>query len=112
MRKKNHSGDREGGFSLLEMLVVVVIMGIISAGILSQMDAAQQRANTEQVKLDHVQEARDFVDQFFRDINQAVYPNSRMVDLSTGPLWAPPLATPATYDNRLAIGLVRIDANE
>jgi len=68
--------------------------------------------------LDNMQEARDFVDQFFRDINEIGYPNIRMVD--TNPLtsvWAPPLTTPATYawnnayanDNRFAIGLVKID---
>jgi len=34
----------------------------------------------QNIKLDNFQEARDFVDQFFRDVNQIGYPNSRMVD--------------------------------
>src|SRR6267142_55439 len=71
---------QQQGFSLLEILIVMGIMGIISAGILSQMDSAQQRGYSEQVKLDNFQEARDFVDQFFRDINQIGYPNSRKVN--------------------------------
>jgi len=100
------------------MLLVVAIMGIISGGILSQMNGAQQRGYSEQVKLDNFQEARDFVDQFFRDINQIAYPNSRLVDTASLS-WAPPL-TPQTlypwasmylFDNRLAIGFVKIDAN-
>lgn len=101
------SGGWQRGFSLLEILVVVIILGIVSAGILSQMDLAQQRASSEQVKLDNFQEARDFVDQLFRDLNQAGYPNSRMVDNSTS--W---LTDPITNDNRLAVGLVLVDANE
>jgi prepilin-type N-terminal cleavage/methylation domain-containing protein len=107
------------GFTLIEMLIAVAIMAIVSAGILAQMDIAQQRGFSEQVKLDNFQEARDFVDQFFRDINQIGYPNSRLVN--TDPLtsnWSPLLSTPAAYtwlnpyanDNRLAIGLVSIDA--
>jgi prepilin-type N-terminal cleavage/methylation domain-containing protein len=107
MNRHNISANRQRGFSLLEMLVVVAILAIISAGILSQMDQAQQRASSEQVKLDNFQAARDFVDQLFRDLSQAGYPNSRMVDNTTA--W---LANPITNDNRLAVGLVRINTNE
>ncbi|PYU80227.1 MAG: hypothetical protein DMG51_16025, partial [Acidobacteria bacterium] len=62
------AGHGQKGFSLIEMMVVVLILGIISAGIFVQLDMAQQRAFSEQVKLDNFQEARDFVDQFFRDV--------------------------------------------
>ncbi|MDP9337724.1 MAG: prepilin-type N-terminal cleavage/methylation domain-containing protein [Acidobacteriota bacterium] len=103
--------NRQSGFSLLEMLVVVVILGIVSAGLFQQIDVAQQRAYSEQVKLDNFQEARDFVDQFFRDVNQIGYPNSRMVD-TTSASWSPTLASPLINDNRMAVGLVKIDANE
>src|SRR5258708_36881879 len=100
------------------MMILVAIMGIISAGILSQMNEAQQRGYTEQVKLDNFQEARDFVDQFFRDINQIGYPSSRLVD-TTSLLWSPVLMTQTTYplaarysfDTRMAMGFGRLDAN-
>ena len=110
MNRNSQASNRQKGFSLIEMLVVVLILGIVSAGLFVQIDAAQQRAFTEQVKLDNLQEARDFVDQFFRDINQIGYPNSRMIDTTV--VWSPPLASPLINDNRLAIGLVKIDVNE
>jgi prepilin-type N-terminal cleavage/methylation domain-containing protein len=111
MSPNRQAGKLQKGFSLIEMMVVVLILGVVSAGIFLQIDTAQQRAFSEQVKLDNLQEARDFVDQFFRDVNQIGYPNSRMVD-TTSALWVPALASPLINDNRLAIGLVKIDANE
>jgi type II secretory pathway pseudopilin PulG len=94
------------------MLIVVLIIGVVTGAVLSQMDLAVQRSNAEQIKLDGMQEARDFLDQFFRDINEIGYPNVRLVDTSTGPSWTPQLASPVIQDNRFAIGLVKIDNNE
>ena len=113
MNRNSQVRNRQVGFSLLELMVAVLILGIVTSGIFTQIDLTQQRAFSEQVKLDNFQEARDFVDQFFRDVNQIGYPNSRMVD--TNPLttsWVPLLTLPLINDNRMAIGLVKIDANE
>src|ERR1700730_1757821 len=119
MKREKMRNGRQRGFSMLEMLLVLGILSVVVGGIFAQMDQAQQRAYAERIKLDNMQEARDFVDQFFRDINEIGYPNVRMMDI-TSPSWSPVLSTPATYtwnnayanDNRMAIGLVRIDNTE
>jgi prepilin-type N-terminal cleavage/methylation domain-containing protein len=116
MKRKKLRNSRQRGFSMIELMIVVGILSIVIAGIFTQMDQAQQRAYTERIKLDNMQEARDFVDQFFRDINEIGYPNVRMIDVASLS-WNPVLTTPPTYgwnnlyanDNRIAIGLVKID---
>lgn len=122
MKRRNLGRTRQSGFSLLELMISLLILGLVTGAVFSQMGGAQQRMSAETVKLDDFQEARDFVDQFFRDINEIGYPNTRMVD-TTSVLWSPSLTTqisqgtayiwasPYIDDNRFAIGLVKIDAN-
>jgi prepilin-type N-terminal cleavage/methylation domain-containing protein len=100
---------RERGFTLIEMLIVIAILATVTGGIFMQLNTAQQRINTEQTKVDNFDEARDFVDQFFRDIHQIGYPNGHMISfLPMSPASA--LAT-SQADSRVAVGLVKIDSN-
>lgn len=87
------------GTTLVELMVALAILGLVTAAIFGQLGAATQRIATEQTKVDNFDQARDFVDQFFRDINQIGYPNGRIVTNLT----APPINDP-----RVAVGLVRI----
>ena len=104
--RRNHRVARQRGFTLLELLLVMLILSLIVGAVFSQMSDAQQRLNTEENRLGDFQEARDFVDQFFRDINQAGTPNIRMFDPNSIAFGS----TPAN-DSRLAIGLVKIDTS-
>lgn len=92
---------------MIEVMITIAILGLVIGGLMSQMDLAVQRQYSERIKLDDMQEARDFVDQFFRDINQTGYPNVRMFDNTTN--W---LTSPAINDGRVAAGLVKMDASE
>jgi prepilin-type N-terminal cleavage/methylation domain-containing protein len=115
--RKNEGLSRQGGFTLLELLLVLAILSIMIAAVFSQLNSAQQRLSTEETKLDDFQQARDFVDQFFRDINQIGTPNVNMFD--TTQAFSPVLTTPASYsymhpyanDSRFAIGLVSVGAS-
>jgi prepilin-type N-terminal cleavage/methylation domain-containing protein len=95
----------ERGFTLIEMLIVIAILATVTGGIFLQLNDAQQRMSTEQNKVGDLDEARDFVDQFFRDINQIGYPSQRMVSFLS-----PTLST-AIQDSRVAVGLVQVDQN-
>jgi prepilin-type N-terminal cleavage/methylation domain-containing protein len=116
--QRNFVHVRQRGFTLLELLLVLGILGLVTGAVFSQMGVAQQRMTTEGVKLDDFQQARDFVDQFFRDINQIGDPNTRMAD-TTSLLWSPaldatartsygPWVSPYIKDSRFAMGLVQI----
>jgi prepilin-type N-terminal cleavage/methylation domain-containing protein len=101
-RKEN---GRERGFTLIELLIVIAILATVTGAIFLQLNTAQQRINAEQTKVDNFAEARDFVDQFFRDINQIGYPNGHMMNSLSSTL------STAQQDSRVAVGLVKIDAN-
>jgi len=96
---KNTATPRnERGHTLIELLVAIGVLGLVTAGVFGQLNTAAQRIYTEQSKVDNFDQARDFVDQFFRDINQIGYPNGRIVtNLANG-----------INDTRVAVGLVKI----
>ena len=104
--RRNLGLMKQRGFTLVEMLISLLILGIVTGAVFSQMSTAQQRMATEQTKVDDFQQARDFVDQFFRDVNQIGDPNIRLFDTT-----AIVFAAPAITDSRLAVGLVKIDNN-
>lgn len=108
---------RSRGFSLLEIMVVIGIISLVLAAILTQVDQLQQRASAEQGKVDDFQEARDFLDQIFRDTRQMGYPNVRNFDATqsaptngcvTGTTWQTTLAN----DCRIAVGLVKVSPTQ
>lgn len=102
---------KKRGFTLLEMMLSIVILSLVIGAVFSQLNLAQQRMTAEQTKLDDFQQARDFVDQFFRDINQIGDPNIRMFGNVVPPFAVPallPYEAPVFNDSRLAVGLVSI----
>lgn len=62
------------GFSLVELLMVVLLLTIILGALFSQIGKSQQRYKVEDQKIDLTQQERDFIDQFTRDLHQAGYP--------------------------------------
>lgn len=117
-RQENTGLSRQQGFTLLELMIVLLILSLVVGAVFSQLNLAQQRLSTEEVRLDDFQQARDFVDQFFRDINEIGTPNTQLFD--TTQTFSPVLTTQSTYtyassyinDSRFAVGLTKIDSNE
>jgi prepilin-type N-terminal cleavage/methylation domain-containing protein len=93
--------SKSSGFSLIEMLIVVVILLVISGAIFNVLSLSTERSSAEQTKLDMFQGAREFMDQMSRDLRLAGYPNSRN--------FAPNiLMNPAVNDLRVAVGMVKV----
>jgi type II secretory pathway pseudopilin PulG len=95
------SGTRkQEGFSLMELLTVVVILMLVTGVVFQQINMVQKRARVEDTKMDITQESREFVDQMVRDLHTSGYPNKRMYIVSLV----------NNNDSRNAVGLVQVTA--
>ena len=104
----------QGGFTLLELMLVCAILAIVLGSVFQGIRTVTQRSQAEQVKVDLTQSAREFVDEFERDLHQAGYPNCRLVATAGIPNNCPAdnssLAQAQVASNpALAVGLVYID---
>src|SRR5215471_19754483 len=97
------------GFSLLELMVVLIIVLGITAAIFQTINLTTQRSSTEQTKLDMFQEAREFMDQMSRDLRQAGYPNIHNIDFAA---LSPAVVAPLMNDHRFAGGLIEVDSGD
>jgi prepilin-type N-terminal cleavage/methylation domain-containing protein len=102
---KNSSFELQRGFSLIELMIVVIILLAILAALFQVLNLSTERSSTEQTKLDMFQEAREFMDQMSRDLRLAGYPNARNFAPSI-------LPEPPTADARVAVGIVKIADGE
>ncbi len=63
------------GFSLIELMMVVLVLSIVVGALFKQINRAQVRYSVEDRRVDLTQQERDFIDQFTRDLHQAGYPS-------------------------------------
>ena len=98
--------NRERGFSLLELMIVIVLLLTMMATVFQLVNQSIARSGTEQSKLDMFQESREFMDQLSRDLHEAGYPSTQ--NLSSGVLTASPIVN----DHRNAVGIVKIDSGD
>src|SRR5713226_2646669 len=95
------------GFSLVELLVVTAVLVIVLGCIVQYIAVPAQLSKIEATKVDLTQEAREFVDEFERDIHQAGYPNCRQFNNA---LLCPNVTT--NQDHRIAAGLVSVSSTQ
>ena len=90
------------GFSLIEMMMVILILGIVLGSVVKYATLATQRSKAEQTKVDLTQEGREFVDEFERDLHQSGYPGCRMFNTAA--------SCPAHFsDGNKAVGMALVD---
>ncbi|HWH57940.1 MAG TPA: prepilin-type N-terminal cleavage/methylation domain-containing protein [Terriglobales bacterium] len=104
---------RASGFSLLEMMVVVFVLMIIMGAVFQSINMTQKTSNSQQIKLDLTQQAREFVDQITTDLRNSGYPYKRNMTLGTvdpSTAQASPYNTfTSAYDQNNAPGLIYVD---
>lgn len=89
---------QQRGFTLMEMITAVAVLTLVLGVVFSQITAVQKSYKSEEGKLDVVQQTREFLDEFARNLHQAGYPNSH--NYNTG-----------LYDNtsqNIAVGIVKV----
>src|SRR5438093_12850768 len=103
---------RESGFSMMELLIVLIIILVISGAIFQTINLTTQRSSAEQTRVDMFQEAREFMDQMSRDLRQAGYPNPRNMDTAVFTVLTLMPPKPISYDHHAAAGLVKVDTGD
>jgi prepilin-type N-terminal cleavage/methylation domain-containing protein len=104
MRDGMKNRKTQAGFSLLELMVVLLVLTVMMGSVFSQIRNVQARSAAEQTKLDMFQESREFMDQLERDLHEAGYPNSR--NYGSG------MIVNGINEPGNAVGLVKVDVNE
>ncbi len=99
----SRASNSERGFSLLELMIVLLVLSIMMGTIFQQIANVQKRSAAEQVKLDMFQQEREFMDQLERDLHEAGYPNQRNYGST---------AITGQADPKNAVGLVKVATNE
>lgn len=115
-------GARQQGFSLIELMVVMVIFLIVSGAVFALLDTAQVRYRAEQQFLESFQGGRLGVDLMVSDIHNAGYPPpytfaGNLPYPATGPTpgfypgpipWTDPTAAGTDLQRRFAVGIMGI----
>src|SRR5262249_53539150 len=79
MRQIRHNkNSKQGGFSLVELLIALAVMSIVIGVTLTGVNRAQKRNASESMKLDMTQKAREGLAQIVRALHQAGYPSPSM----------------------------------
>ena len=103
---RNRAQKKQGGFSLIELLIAIIVLIIVTAAVFSQISQIQKKTKSESLKLDLTQETRDFMDQFVRDMHMSGYPRARTYQ--NAPKWNS--GDPHVID--YALGLVKATPTE
>jgi len=92
----------QGGFSLLELLIAIVILAVVVAVIVNGVTQLQKTNTSQAVNVDLTQESRQFMDQVVEDLHQSGFPSVKSFDTATS------LAQPNLY----AVGLVNVSSTQ
>src|ERR1700743_1999144 len=88
------------GFTLVEVMVSLLILSIVAGAVFEQISKLQKRSNSEAMKLDQNQQAREFVAQTVHDLHMSGYPSASMY------------SNPSLFPSKVAAGLVSVSPTQ
>jgi hypothetical protein len=113
MTMRERKKRREAGASLIEVALSILVLVIVMGAVFSQVDGVTKINKRESITTDLVQENRDFVDLFVRDVHMSGYPVSTMYAITPPPPSPqPPNCSDASHpylqrcDQSQAVGIV------
>jgi prepilin-type N-terminal cleavage/methylation domain-containing protein len=95
---------RQSGFSFIELMVVIAILVTVMGTVFQQVNRIQRGARNEEQNLDVLQQGRELLDEFARDLHQAGYPSAKLYQPGT-------IAGSINQAQQVAVGLVAISNN-
>jgi prepilin-type N-terminal cleavage/methylation domain-containing protein len=99
---RTHRKSHQSGFSLLELTITILVLVVVMGAVFSQIDRITKTSTREALTTDLVQQNRDFVDLFVRDVHMTGYPQPQMYAIAPTPACTP---TPLC-DKSIAVGIV------
>jgi len=96
----------ESGFSLLEVTLSILVLVVVMGAVFSQIDRVTKTTKRESMSTDLVQQSRDFVDLFVRDVHMIGYPHSAMYAIAPNSPCTPLGTSLAQCDKSIAAGIV------
>jgi|HubBroStandDraft_6_1064221.scaffolds.fasta_scaffold23976_4 prepilin-type N-terminal cleavage/methylation domain-containing protein len=81
--RKRNSTTLQGGFSLIELMIVLAILTTVIAVVTQGIIQIQKNSASEVDQVGVAQESRQFMDQILRDLRQLGYPGLAMFDPTT-----------------------------
>jgi prepilin-type N-terminal cleavage/methylation domain-containing protein len=100
MNRESNGKRKQSGFSLIELMISVAILLAVMAGVFAEIGKLQKVSRDEDLKRELFQNAREFLDQFSRDVHGSGSPNQR--NFITG----------SDTNDYVAVGLVKVGDSE
>jgi hypothetical protein len=109
---RKRKSNSQAGASLIEVAITILILVVVMGAVFSQIDNVTRQTKRESIAVDLVQQNRDFVDLFVRDMHMTGYPHSAMYGTApsqtcTGSLLSP-IPTLAQCDKSVSTGIVAV----
>jgi prepilin-type N-terminal cleavage/methylation domain-containing protein len=76
-------GNRQSGFSLIEMIIVVALLLVVTAIVFGNINSVRLRASVQKGGVESLQDARGAMELAARDVRNAGFPNQKMYSAQT-----------------------------